>query len=351
MSSKIQDLTATTSAASSDVFIVVTDPAGTPADKKITTANLKTSLDLSGTNSGDDAVNSNYASDYRLANFVAGTDYLAPTGSAAGLTSFPTLNQDTTGKSAKTDALNSATTIVNVSSATAPTTGQVLTATDSTHATWQDPAGGSVTPSIMLSTLFETSTRFGGAASGAGSARTFDTNGLNLSTGNSVLGYAHNYLVFPALGYATAEVGSPTFSTSLGFFPGTDVFLFFGIGNFNDISTGTGDGYTSKHIGIKITRASSGNTVVTATQADGSTENTTTLIANFTGSYLDLIIKVNSTSSVDYYYRIDGGALSSATNLTSNLPSGVNGNLFHFIKNKTVTSNSDAYIASMSYSR
>jgi len=65
---------------------------------------------------------------------------LTTTGSAASLTSFPTFNQDTTGKSAKTDALNSATTVVNVSSATAPSTGQVLMATSSTAATWQTPA-------------------------------------------------------------------------------------------------------------------------------------------------------------------------------------------------------------------
>lgn len=60
---------------------------------------------------------------------VIGTDVVAP-------------NQDTTGKSATTDALNSATTEVDVSAATAPTTGQVLTATGSTAATWQTPAGG-----------------------------------------------------------------------------------------------------------------------------------------------------------------------------------------------------------------
>ena len=39
-------------------------------------------------------------------------------------------------------ALKSATTNVNVSSATAPTTGQVLTATSGTTATWQTPSGG-----------------------------------------------------------------------------------------------------------------------------------------------------------------------------------------------------------------
>ena len=39
-------------------------------------------------------------------------------------------------------ALASATTSVDVSAATAPTTGQVLTATNGTHATWQSQAGG-----------------------------------------------------------------------------------------------------------------------------------------------------------------------------------------------------------------
>lgn len=53
----------------------------------------------------------------------------------------PTWDQDTTGKSAKTDALNSATTVVNVSSSSAPSSGQVLTATSSTTATWQSPSG------------------------------------------------------------------------------------------------------------------------------------------------------------------------------------------------------------------
>lgn len=68
-----------------------------------------------------------------------------PTSGTLTNCTFPTLNQDTTGKSAKTDALNSATTVVNVSSATAPTLGQVLTATSGTAATWQAPASGAPT--------------------------------------------------------------------------------------------------------------------------------------------------------------------------------------------------------------
>lgn len=53
---------------------------------------------------------------------------------------FPTLNQNTSGYA---EALKSATTTVSVSAATAPSSGQVLTATSSTAATWQTPSGGS----------------------------------------------------------------------------------------------------------------------------------------------------------------------------------------------------------------
>ena len=86
-------------------------------------------------------------------NQLANVVYAGPTG-ASGPPSFraliaadvPTLNQDTTGTAAKANALNSATTVVNVSAATAPSTGQILTAVDSTHATWQAPAPGMVYP-------------------------------------------------------------------------------------------------------------------------------------------------------------------------------------------------------------
>lgn len=44
--------------------------------------------------------------------------------------------------------LRSATTVVSVSAATAPSPGQVLTATASTTANWQTPSGGSSAPNI-----------------------------------------------------------------------------------------------------------------------------------------------------------------------------------------------------------
>lgn len=53
------------------------------------------------------------------------------------------------GSSGSSAALLSATTVVNVSSAVAPSAGQVLTATNNTHATWQTPSGG-FTPNIVI---------------------------------------------------------------------------------------------------------------------------------------------------------------------------------------------------------
>ena len=39
-----------------------------------------------GVNTGDNAINTTYSNDYRAANFIAGTNYLSPTGNGSGLT-------------------------------------------------------------------------------------------------------------------------------------------------------------------------------------------------------------------------------------------------------------------------
>lgn len=68
-----------------------------------------------------------------------------------------------------TNGLKSATTTVDVSAATAPSSGQVLTATSSTTATWQTPAGGGGWALV-----------YNGTFSGATTA-TIDNNGTNLA--------------------------------------------------------------------------------------------------------------------------------------------------------------------------
>lgn len=90
----------------------------------------------------------------------SGTPTLAVTGTTT-VSGSNTGDQTTvSGNSGSTNALISATTTVNVSSATAPTANQVLTATDSTHATW-------VTPSASITYKNGIATRAGNTASGA----------------------------------------------------------------------------------------------------------------------------------------------------------------------------------------
>ena len=72
-----------------------------------------------------------------------------PTSGNLANCTFPTLNQDTTGTAAKANALNSATTIINVSSSPAPTVGQVLTAQSGTAAIWGNLPGGSAQDFIL----------------------------------------------------------------------------------------------------------------------------------------------------------------------------------------------------------
>lgn len=80
----------------------------------------------SGTNTGDNSVNTTYANDFRAANFVAGTNYLAPNGSAAALTNFPTLNQNTSGTAAGLSTpLSFASGGIGSGAATSATTGTI----------------------------------------------------------------------------------------------------------------------------------------------------------------------------------------------------------------------------------
>ncbi len=73
-------------------FSLATFPTTTASFANSTNKNFVTDAQLviigntSGSNSGDNAANSTYASDYRAANFVAGTAYLAPSGNGSALT-------------------------------------------------------------------------------------------------------------------------------------------------------------------------------------------------------------------------------------------------------------------------
>ena len=121
---------------------VATNLTGTAAG--LTAGNVTTNANLTGhiTSTGNGAI---------LGSFSVAQ--LSTALSDATISGNNTGDQTTvSGTSGNTDALNSATTVVNVSSATAPTAGQVLKATSGTAATWQAEAGGTPEGTAILST-------------------------------------------------------------------------------------------------------------------------------------------------------------------------------------------------------
>lgn len=124
-----------------------------------------------------------------------GTVSAAPSWSTIAATDVPTLNQDTTGNSGSTNALKSASTTVNVSSATAPSSGQSLVATGGTAATWQNPSTANLFNPYKFS-AFRTAAYTTTAASVIKlpfDSVSFDTNS-NFDTTN-------NWYVVPVTGY------------------------------------------------------------------------------------------------------------------------------------------------------
>lgn len=106
------------------------------------------------------AINTLVTADLLTAQTLSNKTFVAPvlgTPTSGTLTNcvFPVLNQNTTGFSS---ALKSATTTVDVSAATAPTVGQVLTAVNGTTATWQ---------AIPASTVYQRSTAVTGTQDSA----------------------------------------------------------------------------------------------------------------------------------------------------------------------------------------
>lgn len=148
-------------------------------------------------------------------------------------------------------------------------------------------------------------------------------------------------------------VGSPVFSMRISEATrGTDTSGFFGIGDFAN-GGGALNYATTKHIGFKIERTASGALTIKATQSDGTTETAsaaliTTPPANFDA---ELIFVVNGATSISYYTRLDGGALSAVTNLTTNIPATLGGVAQAMITNAGIATNPEYYVQSFSYAR
>lgn len=203
------------------------------------------------------------------------------------------------------------------------TSGQVLQTDGSGNTSWATVSGGS-SNTIKYSTVFEDVTRFSTSVTGTGSV-SVSSNGLVLDAGATSSSYASAQLLFD--GYSSFKIWdrSPLFTCAL---MANDLAAasgsgsaFFGIGVCT--VAGSGHTFTTAHIGFKLVKTG-GTVSLYATQADGTTETASSALTTISGNdILELILKVNGTSSVDYYYSKNGATLSSATNLTTNIPSEV----------------------------
>lgn len=245
--------------------------------------------------------------------------------------------------------LKTTTGLVNVYSASAPSVDQVLTATSATAATWQTPAGGGIPTAITLATDFADTARHAQNVSGGGVV-TFSTYGMQVDT--SATGTSHARCAWSITGTnGQIELGSPTSSYRARLQTlGTDVQISMSLGFVGD--SGTAFTFTNNHIGWKITRTASGTTSLFASQGNGTTETASAaLITVALSDELDLISEVNTTASVDYYYRQNAGALSSATNLATNLPASAIGGHYMSINNLATATQSVMRIYGAGYQR
>jgi hypothetical protein len=227
--------------------------------------------------------------------------------------------------------------------------------------TWAAPAssGGLPFPTVMTSTAFEATTRMNVSSVSNGGTITLVQSGIALDTssGNG----AHAKIAMSVIGDSNgvATNGGGVFDTTPGYFGVSVAFTgigatvlqsYFGLGSVGIAAAGVT--YTNNHVGFKITRAAAGAINLAATEADGSTETaSSTLTTVAIDDVIDLALRINSPSSVDYFWRKNGGSWSSATNLTANIPTVKTSLVTLGVSNVSTTNQEIAYLSGMYYMR
>jgi len=209
-----------------------------------------------------------------------------------------------------------------------PTAGQVLSAGAPSGGvsalSWSTPSSGGA-PYTLLITDFASSGRFS-QSTGSSGANTFGTHGVRISTGTAGNSHADVQWFITPQTQGRIWDDSPEFSCSISIrnapnSGSNNGRAYIGLGALIN-SGGTSIDFTGKHVGFKLLQTSADTYTLYATQGDGSTETASSALTTVddTPTSLELCLKINALSSVDYYWRKDAGAWSSATNLTTNLP-------------------------------
>lgn len=203
--------------------------------------------------------------------------------------------------------------------------------------------------SYFISTCFETAARFISIASSG--TNTFDTDGFSADTTTTTTRSAGiTMTIAPSGATSSVFLGSPVFTCQINAATiGTTGSSYFGVGVVTQ--DGTGHTYTTDHAGFKVIISSSVATLY-ATQGDGSTETASSALTTLSaGDGVELIMKINGTSSIDYYWRKNAGAWSSATNLTANMPNTADYRLQFSASNNSTGTRNLFRVYSASYSR
>jgi hypothetical protein len=170
-------------------------------------------------------------------------------------------------------------------------------------------------------TCFETIGRF--VTTGGDVLPIFGNQGCTIAPGTTSTHWSQ------LLWWITGNVflNNPTFTCSLlclGGFEVGDGRGFIGLGN--PTINGTTFTETGTHYcGFEFKKVSNVTTVIAIQCDGGGTVTFSSALRTLTNNdYLELFIKKNGTTSIDYYTRLNGGALSSVTTLSATLPSVAN---------------------------
>lgn len=215
------------------------------------------------------------------------------------------------------------------------------------------PSTDSVGATTFASTDFESSSRFLANNQNTG-ASTWGLDGLAMTTGTTAASWTKQ--LWTPLGTNTnckIFANSPTFRSSVfcsalnnasGTAEGiTAIGNVFTIGSVLTLTTSHAGFYFQKTGGVTSLYASTGN------GSAGTLSSALTTLAD--NDHLDLMIKFNGTTSIDFYWAKNGTVMSSAINVTATLPSASAQYCTYAVTNNGTAYAFDLTVATTSYER
>lgn len=205
---------------------------------------------------------------------------------------------------------------------------------------------------VITATDYADPNRFSNTVVNGGNVNITNSSGGSLDTGTSSGASADCLYGLSQGGSDDITAGSPSFAARFTVSViGTSGAAFVGVGSLT--VGGTGITFTVRHFGFKVLMTAGPTGTLYATQADGTTENASSALTTIaTSDVVEVYCKLNGTSSIDYYWRLNGAAWSSATNLTTNFPSSACGKFIEAaISNSSTTQQNKMYMTSANYRR